>query len=182
VIALMLAATRRGSFDRMTARTTVLSGSVASTIRPAEPEEAEALSSLARRSKAYWGYGVEFLERIDALLTFTAADFEAGPIWVLELDGELSGVYQIVGRPPEGELSDLWLDPNVIGRGFGGRLFRHALRTAALDGFESLLIESDPNATRFYLAMGATHVGHRRSAAGRWVPLLRIGVPVAIGR
>lgn len=147
------------------------------TIRPARPEELAALSDLALRSKSHWGYDRDFLEAVRGALTFTPADFAAGPIRVLELDGELRGVYRIVGSPPEGELSDLWLDPSAIGRGLGRSLFRHALETAAERGFETLLIGSDPNAMGFYLAMGAAHVGHRRSDAGRWLPLLRVAVP-----
>lgn len=50
-----------------------------------------------------------------------------GPIWALELDGDPVGFYHIIGRPPEGELSDLWLDSRTIGRGLGRELFRHAL-------------------------------------------------------
>lgn len=30
-------------------------------LRPAEPDEATAISALAQRSKAHWGYGQEFL-------------------------------------------------------------------------------------------------------------------------
>lgn len=146
-------------------------------IRPAGREEAEALSALALRSKAYWGYDQDFLEAVRETLTISAANFDAGSIYALELNGGLAGFYYIVGRPPEGELSDLWLDPQTIGRGFGRELFRHALETAAAQGFETLLIESDPNAAGFYLAMGAERVGDRRSNAGRWLPLLRVTVP-----
>jgi len=152
------------------------------TFRPARVEECPALSGLARRSKSHWGYDDEFLIAVRASLTFTSADFEAGPIHVLDLDGELTGLYQIIGNPPEGELSDLWLEPRAIGRGLGRALLGHALETAGESGFETLLIESDPNATGFYLAMGAEHVGHRRSVAGRWLPLLRVGVPSKAAR
>jgi len=65
----------------------------------------------------------------------------------------------------------------AIGRGLGRTLFRHALETAAEGVLETLLIECDSHAEGFYLAMGATHVGHRRSDAGRWLPLLRVAVP-----
>ena len=40
--------------------------------RSAKPEEADALSALAFRSKAYWGYGAEFLEACRSELTLTA--------------------------------------------------------------------------------------------------------------
>lgn len=151
-------------------------------LRPGRHEECAALSALALRSKSHWGYDQEFLEAVRVALTFTAADFEAGPIWALDLDGELTGVYQLVGKPPEGELAGLWLDPHAIGSGLGRVLFLHALETASEGCFESLLIESDPNAMGFYLAMGAAHVGHRRSDAGRWLPLLRVTVPSAEAR
>jgi hypothetical protein len=47
-------------------------------------------------------------------------------------------------------------------------------RIAAELRFETLLIESDPNAEGFYLAMGATRIDERRSASGRTLPLLRV--------
>jgi GNAT superfamily N-acetyltransferase len=152
------------------------------TIRPARPDEADALSALAQRSKANWGYDRDFLDAVRGVLTFTAADVERGSIYVLEREGELSGVYRLTGNPPDGELSDLWLDPNAIGRGLGRALFDHALRSAALLGYEALLIESDPNAEGFYLTMGAVRIGEQRSAAGRMLPLLRVAVPSGAAR
>jgi ribosomal protein S18 acetylase RimI-like enzyme len=83
-------------------------------------------------------------------------------------------MYRLTGEPPEGELEDLWLDPELIGRGMGRRLFEHALRIASELGFDSLVIEADPNAEPFYLAMGAARIGDRRSSTGRTLPLLRV--------
>jgi GNAT superfamily N-acetyltransferase len=87
---------------------------------------------------------------------------------------EPAGVYRITGAPPQGELEDLWLDPRFIGRGMGRTLLEHALGVAADLGFESLVIEGEPHAEGFYLAMGAVRIGSRRSASGRTLPLLRI--------
>jgi GNAT superfamily N-acetyltransferase len=95
-------------------------------------------------------------------------------VYVLGQGREPVGVYRVIGNPPEGELSDLWLDPSFIGRSLGRRLFRHALDTAAGHGYQTLIIESDPNAEGFYTAMGAGRIGDRRSASGRILPLLRI--------
>jgi hypothetical protein len=58
------------------------------------------------------------------------------------------------------------------GTGAGRRLFEHASRTASELGFTQLSIEADPNAEGFYLAMGATRLGERRSPSGRSLPLL----------
>jgi GNAT superfamily N-acetyltransferase len=145
-------------------------------IRPAAAGEAAALSALALRSKAHWGYDDHFLDTVRPLLTFTEADLAGSPVYVLTVGGEALGVYRISGDPPEGELDDLWLDPSLIGLGYGRRLFAHALVTARELGFTSLLIEGDPNAEGFYVAMGASAIGTRRSPSGRTLPLLRATV------
>jgi len=143
-------------------------------IRRALPGEAMSLTALAMRSKAYWDYDREFLELVRPILTLTEKDLANAPVYVLTVGSdEPAGVYRITGAPPEGELEDLWLDPKFIGRGFGRALFEHAARVAGELGFESLLIEGDPNAEGFYLAMGATRIGSRRSPSGRTLPLLR---------
>ena len=143
-------------------------------IRRAAAGEAAVLSALALRSKAHWGYDDHFLEKVRPLLTFSEADLAGSPVYVLTVAGEALGVYRISGDPPEGELDDLWLDPSLIGLGYGRRLFAHAQRTARELRFASLLIEGDPNAEGFYLAMGAFRTGTRRSPSGRTLPLLRV--------
>jgi GNAT superfamily N-acetyltransferase len=143
-------------------------------IRPARTGEAATLGDLALRSKAHWGYDAEFLDRVRPILTFSESDLSASPVYVLEVGRELAGLHRITGAPPEGELEDLWVDPRWIGRGLGRRLFEHALAVAAELGFESLVIESDPNAEGFYRACGAEPAGERRSPSGRTLPLLRV--------
>lgn len=143
-------------------------------IRPARPGEAAALSALAMRSKAHWGYDQEFLEAVRPVLTFTEADLAASPVYVLEAAALPAGMCRLTGEPPGGQLEDLWLDPELIGRGMGRRLFEHALRIASELGFHSLVIEADPNAEPFYVAMGAARIGERRSSTGRTLPLLRV--------
>ena len=150
------------------------SGEQSLVLRRARPGEAVSLSALAVRSKAHWGYSEEFLEILRPLLTFDETDLTDSPVYVLEVAGELAGVYRLSGSPPQGELDDLWLDPRFIGVGAGRRLFAHALQTATELGFDSVQIESDPNAEGFYIAMGATRIGERRSQSGRTLPLLRI--------
>jgi GNAT superfamily N-acetyltransferase len=147
-------------------------------IRRATGGEADALSALALRSKAHWGYDQRFLERVRPQLTFTEADLADSPVYVLTVDGEALGVYRLGGSPPVGELEDLWLDPSLIGGGHGRRLFEHALYEAKEIGFESLLIEADPNAEGFYAAMGASPIGTRLAASGRTLPLLRVATRV----
>jgi GNAT superfamily N-acetyltransferase len=150
------------------------SGQEAATIRRARTGEAASLSALALRSKAHWGYDAAFLDSVRQILTFSEADLASELVCVLEVGEAPAGMYRLIGRPPQGELADLWLEPRRIGHGFGRELFRHALRTAAEHGFATLVIESDPNAEGFYLAMGARRVGERRSPSGRDLPLMLV--------
>ena len=146
-------------------------------IRPARAGEAAALSQLAIRSKAHWGYDAAFLEVVRPMLTFSEEDLVASPVYVLDAGGTVVGMYRLTGAPPSGTLEDLWLDPSAIGHGRGRLLFEHALATASQLGFGELTIEADPNAEGFYAAMGATRVGERASPSGRTLPLLRVHTP-----
>ncbi|HVQ93627.1 MAG TPA: GNAT family N-acetyltransferase [Mycobacteriales bacterium] len=132
------------------------------------------LSELALRSKAYWGYDKDFLDACRAELSFDAADVLARRIVLAESAGRVLGFYSLDGRPPQGELGNLWLDPVAIGTGLGRRLWQHALEVARGAGFTVLRIEADPHAEGFYLAMGAQPVGVTPSGsiAGRTLPLL----------
>jgi GNAT superfamily N-acetyltransferase len=147
-------------------------------LRAARPEEAEALSELALRSKAYWGYSARFLDAARVQLTFTPSSVADTHVIVAEADGRVVGFYAVEGAPPDGELSHLWIDPPSIGTGVGRRLWEHAVDTARAAGFTSLQLDADPNAEGFYLAMGAERIGESPSAVepGRMLPELRIAL------
>ncbi len=147
-------------------------------IRPARADEAEALSTLALRSKAVWGYSEEFLERCGAELTVTAEDVGRLRAHVADDEGALLGFFTIRGAPPEGELDSLYVDPAFIGRGVGRALLDAARVLARGAGFRALAIHADPNAEAFYLRHGATRVGEvpSGSIAGRSLPLLRLAI------
>jgi GNAT superfamily N-acetyltransferase len=153
-------------------------------IRHALPGEAAALTDLALRSKAHWGYDEEFLESCRADLTLAPGYIAASPVFVLEEDGARAGFYGLLGSLPAARLEYLFVEPAWIGRGFGERLWRHAVETATAAGFTELEIESDPGAEGFYLAMGARRIGEAASLArpGRKLPILCMHLPVARGR
>lgn len=144
-------------------------------IRVARPEEAEAISALALRSKGHWGYSAEFLDACREELTYSAHDCASGNIVVAEQDGRVVGFYALDGRPPHGELAALFVDPAAIGQGVGAHLLRHALRSAVSRGFESLTLDSDPGAEPFYSHHGAVRIGEVPSGSipGRMLPQLR---------
>ncbi|WP_235939711.1 GNAT family N-acetyltransferase [Occultella kanbiaonis] len=145
-------------------------------IRRAIPGEAAALSALALRSKAHWGYDDDFLEMCRAELTYTEAQTAAWGLMVAVDDDDVPlGLYRIHGDPLAGELDALFVEPDRIGTGLGGTLLRHALDTAREAGFRTLGLDADPGAEAFYAHAGATTVGSTASGSipGRRLPRMR---------
>ncbi|MGW8781715.1 GNAT family N-acetyltransferase [Streptomyces sp. NPDC055796] len=126
-------------------------------LRAARPGEAEELTALVLRSKAYWGYDAAFLASCEPELRIRAAEVADRRIVVAEeaAGGRVLGLASVEGAPPAARLGLLFVEPEAIGRGVGRRLYRDALRRAAGLGFRRLLVDADPHAAGFYRAMGA---------------------------
>lgn len=142
---------------------------IGSVIRRARPSEASALSDLALRSKGHWGYDAAFLAACREDLTLSPED-------ISDDDGTPTGYYRLLPLDNGAvDLDALFVEPSAIGRGVGRQLWRHAIATATAMGCSELVIQSDPHAEGFYLAMGAQRTGASESTVtpGRLLPLLR---------
>jgi N-acetylglutamate synthase-like GNAT family acetyltransferase len=145
-------------------------------IRQARTEECGALTEIAMRSKAHWGYGAEFMTAVRADLEVRAEKFMPGfHVYVLETDCEMIGFYSL--RPENSEsviLEDLFIDAQHIGHGYGKQLWKHSLVVAQSLGYRKLTLVSDPFAENFYAHMGAVRIGEAESnaLAGRMLPLM----------
>lgn len=142
-------------------------------IRPAAPGDAKALTALAFRSKAHWGYDDEFMEACRPSLAIRATCVQ--PTFVASVDGVIAGFYQLDGS----EVGAFFVDPPHIGRGVGRALWEHLIGEARSRGLSSVEILADPNAEGFYLTMGAERVGDAPSdvfGPDRMLPLLRATV------
>jgi GNAT superfamily N-acetyltransferase len=151
-------------------------------IRPAVAAEATLLSELALRSKGHWGYDADFIEACREDLTVTADFIVSHSVFVLEADEQVKGFYGLRGQNREVELVYLFLEPDQIGQGYGKQLWQHAIATAREQNFTSMLIESEPHAEHFYLAMGARRVGERLSTVrlDRRLPLLQYSLALSV--
>lgn len=150
-------------------------------IRRAVPEEAGALSDLAMRSKAHWGYSDDFIDRCRKELTLSAEQIRRPQLYCyVATDGDgILGFYTAAVTTPETvELDALFVEPKHIGCGVGRALITHAIERVSDCGARTLIIQGDPNATEFYLAMGGREVGHRESESipGRLLPVFEIDV------
>jgi N-acetylglutamate synthase-like GNAT family acetyltransferase len=147
-------------------------------LRPARPDEADLISDLAVRSKAYWGYDDDFLAGSRIQLAVKPDEVERRRVTVAERDGVVVGFYALEGDPPVGVLDLMFVDPDHLRAGVGRRLFAHAVSTARAAGLTEFTIDSDPFAEEFYLAMGAVRTGETPSKVrvGRKLPRLTFAV------
>jgi GNAT superfamily N-acetyltransferase len=148
-------------------------------VRAARAAEADAISALALRSKAHWGYDPDFLAACRGDLTIRPEWCDGVRLVVAEQDGVLLGYARVAGEPPVGELAGLFVDPAAIGSGVGGLLLRHAVGIAAGLGMTLLEIDSDPHAEPVYRHAGAVRTGEFPSTIdpARLLPRLELAVP-----
>jgi len=150
-------------------------------IRPADGDDAGSLSSLAMRSKMYWGYDEEFMNLCRGELTWSARqildphfDFQS-----CHMGDEIVAFYALERIDDRlTELAALFVEPRRIGVGIGSLMIEHAMVRAASWGATRLLIEGDPHAESFYLSTGAVPCGSRESGSvpGRRLPLYELAI------
>ena len=148
-----------------------------SVIRPATVEDAEAMGEVAGRSWEETYRGMipdavldEWLAEVGAswrkALESRPADSPARA-WLAELEGRVVGYATTspgrdqFAEPPagSGELTNLYLDPDVVGSGLGRSLYEVAVADLAERGFEPLVVWAFRNNARargFYERMGLT--------------------------
>ena len=145
-------------------------------IRAARPEEADRLVHLAHRSKAHWPYDAAFLARVAPLLVLTALEIARDEVHVLEVDGMVAGWHRVTLHDDRAELEDLWLEPAMIGRGWGRILFAHAVDVAHSHDAPALEWDAEPYAQPFYERMGGNVIGRVASAVDdeRMLPRMRL--------
>lgn len=146
-------------------------------LRPGVPGEEKRLSDLCLRSKAYWGYDLDFLEACRGPLSIGTAGLMAGHVTVCEArDKMLLGVCEVSPGSEYGNLEKLFIDPDAIGRGIGRILFETAKAQLKALGEKKMTILSDPFAEPVYVHWGARRVRMKPSEVfeGRELPWMEM--------
>ena len=96
-------------------------------VRRARPADAAALSDLAMRSKAVWGYDAAFMEACREELATTKEAIRANEIWIAERDQDLAGFYELIPDTlrRHGEVRMCFVDPAFLRQGIASVLWRH---------------------------------------------------------
>lgn len=128
-------------------------------IRPAIHAEVDRLDAIALNAKAHWGYSVSQMAAWRASLLTDPKTIDSWPTLVADVQGDAVGFGQVNPECSPWALISLWVLPEHMGQGVGKALLQHLAHIAASAGVQTLHIDSDPNAERFYLGCGAVRIG-----------------------
>jgi GNAT superfamily N-acetyltransferase len=145
--------------------------SPAISIRRALPSEAGAVRELVIRSMAHWDHPPGYLAEATQLMSISPENLRRDEAWVALVDGEIAGFYRLSRAGDRFEIEEFHLEPPMIGRGIGRRMFEHATERARAGGGRWLVCTTDSNALGFYLRMGGEITGTEPSGIDGEDPL-----------
>jgi ribosomal protein S18 acetylase RimI-like enzyme len=128
-------------------------------IRLAHPADAPALTGVARRAKASWGYPAEWMALWENDLTLTPAYISAHAVFVAGDATRIAGLCALEVNGRQASISHLWIEPDCQRRGIGRALVARALEQARAAGAVVVELLADPFAEAFYLRLGAVRTG-----------------------
>jgi GNAT superfamily N-acetyltransferase len=137
------------------------------TLRPARPDERQALEDLQRRASLVWdAYRAQLLAHPEAI-HLPADQIAAGGVCVAESSGDILGFSVVLPRDDgDAELDGLFVEPSAWRNGIGRALVEAASRRAACDGALALHVTSNPLAEEFYHACGFSYSGEAQTRFG----------------
>ena len=145
-------------------------------IELADKKDHEILTSITKKSKAYWGYSEEQIEIWSEQLTITESYIETNAVYKLVLDTATIGYYSYFYENDKTiQLDNLFVLPDDIGKGFGQILMNDFLNRMQSMGINKIILESEPNAENFYARFGFVKVGAiETSIKNRFLPLMEL--------
>jgi GNAT superfamily N-acetyltransferase len=148
------------------------------TIRGPKPGEAQALTDLALRAKASWGYDAAFMAACRDELTVTAQRLIDWTFWVAEQGGAPVGIIALSHEGDVAELEDFFVDPAAHGHGVGTALMVALLAACRAKALTKVMVAADPNAEAIYQRLGYRTVGQIPSGSipGRMLPRMELSL------
>lgn len=146
------------------------------TIEKANILDNETLTSITKKSKAYWGYSAEQIQKWDKSLTITQDYIRNNDTFKLIDNNLIIGYYSYFFK--EGKtikLDNLFILPEYIGKGFGKYLLLDFLNRMKDEKIEKIILDSEPNAESFYSKMGFVKIGEfETSIKNRFMPIMEM--------
>ena len=131
-------------------------------VRPALPEEREALEDLQRRASLALPDYREQLEANPDAVHLPTGQIARGDVLVAELDGQVAGFAALDGP----ELDGLFVRPDWWGRGIGRALIQEAVHESRRRGLSLVTVLASPGARQFYEKCGFLVEGEEQTRFG----------------
>lgn len=146
-------------------------------ILKAETEDSELLTTITKRSKAYWGFSEEILKEWEHLLSISKDYIEKNMVYKLVENENVIGYYSYFSIDEKTiKLDNLFILPEFIGKGFGKTLMNDFLEKANRLGIKKITLDAEPNAENFYKTFGFETVGQLESSIkDRYLPIMELG-------
>lgn len=117
----------------------------------AKPDDHQVLTDITKKSKAYWGYSAEEMEKWSGLLTITEEYIETNEVYHLSINDVTIAFYSyLILNEDSAKLDNLFVLPSEIGKGYGKLLMNDFLNKIRETTIKNLTLDADPNAQKFY--------------------------------
>lgn len=145
-------------------------------IEKASITDNEILTTITKKSKAYWGYSDEQIQKWDKNLTISQEYIREHGVFKLVENDLVIGYYSYVFEDEKiVKLDNLFILPEHIGKGFGKYLVLDFLNQMKELGIEKGTLDSEPNAEFFYSKMGFVKIGEfETSIKDRFMPIMEM--------
>jgi GNAT superfamily N-acetyltransferase len=139
------------------------------------------INELIARSKAHWSWPQGYLEKALPLHTIIPEYLRSNHCFeVFDTHDKLIAFVSIVVGSARVVLDNLWVTPELTGKGIDRRACEHVFRFAHEHGWTELWVLPDPPAEGFYVKAGFSDTGERvpsRGPGGPIFPVYRFRLP-----
>ncbi|HCX21578.1 MAG: GNAT family N-acetyltransferase [Flammeovirgaceae bacterium] len=138
--------------------------------------DSDELSELTYRSKAYWGYSEEQMEKWRDDLHITEEYIQNHEVFLLRKNNQIVGYYSFIMISPSTiKLDNLFIDPKNIGKGLGRTLMNDFLSLVNNSDVSIITLESEPQVEQFYQKFGFKTVSQLKSSIlNRFLPIMEL--------
>lgn len=142
----------------------------------ANPEDNYILTEITKKSKGYWGYSDEQMEKWSDVLTITKSYIETNNVYKSLMDNEVVGYYSYYNLDENVvKIDNLFVLPTYIGKGCGKFLMNDFMMRIKSEKAQKIVLDSDPNSQKFYEKFGFIKVGQiETTIEDRFLPIMEL--------
>ncbi len=131
-------------------------------IIPAREESLARINDLIVHSKSYWKWPADYLEKALPLHEIDLSYLRGNQCFeLLDVNDQLAAFLAVAISDERVVLDNLWVRPDLIGKGVGRRACEHVFRLAREYAWMDLWVIPDPPAAGFYKRMGFSDTGEQ---------------------